>query len=129
MKIEYKKKNSKSKFISGLMWLANGMYQTVQNENTNFSNYFWISLSRLYLILFYYQKKEKYLTIENGVIKKNWPFGRKMNLNEIKEIRHFSGEYTLTFEMQDMKINIDLIDEKSLSKLKTELNKLNVEWT
>lgn len=51
-----------------------------------------------------------------------------MNLDEIKRIRHFAGEYILKSELQRMKINIDLIDEKSLSDLKTELKKLNVEW-
>ena len=115
MKIEYKKRLVNLNLFLGLMWLTNGMFQTVQNENTNFSNYFWLSLSRLYLILFYYQKKKRYLTIENGVIKKNWPFGIKMNLNEIKENRHLSGEYTLTFEMQDMKINIELTKNHCLS--------------
>jgi hypothetical protein len=78
------------------------------------------------LIIYFYQKKEKYLTLENGIIKQNWPFGKKMN--EIKRIRHFAEEYTLKPELQIMKINIDLIEEESLSELKTELKKLNVEW-
>ena len=102
--------------------------QTIINENPIWFDYIWFLLSGFYLLVYFYQKKEKYLTIENGIIKQNWPFGKKMNLNEIKRIRHFAGEYILKSELEKMKINIDLIDVQSLSVLKTELKKLNVEW-
>ena len=128
MKIRYKKRQINLNLFLGLIWLANGIVQTVRNESADFSDYFWFLLSGLYLIIYCYQKKEKYLTIEIGIIKKNWPFGRKMSLNEIKRIKHFSGEYILKSELKNMKININLIDEESLSELKTELKKLNVEW-
>lgn len=52
-----------------------------------------------------------------------------MNLNEIKRIRHFAGEYILKSELKKMKINIQLINEESLLELKTELKKLDVEWS
>ena len=128
MRIQYKKKQVNLNLFLGLIWLANGIVQTAFNENAGWFDYFWFLLSGLYLIIYFYQKKEKYLTIENGIIKQNWPFGKKMNLNDIKRIRHFAGEYTLKSELQKMKINIDLIDEESLSELKTELKKLTVEW-
>ncbi|MFC5196640.1 hypothetical protein ACFPH8_14980 [Bizionia hallyeonensis] len=128
MRIRYKKKQVNINLILGLIWLANGIIQTGFNENAGWYDYFWFLLSGFYLIMYFYQKKEQYLTIENGIIKQNWPFGKKLNLNEITRIKHFAGEYTLKSELQKMKINIDAIDEESLSELKTELKKLNVEW-
>jgi len=128
MKIEYKKKQVNLNLFLGVLWLANAFIQTVINKNPSWFDYIWYFLSGFYLLTYFYQKNEKYLTIENGIIKQNWPFGKKMNLDEIKRIRHFAGEYILKSELQRMKINIDLIDEKSLSDLKTELKKLNVEW-
>lgn len=128
MKIEYKKKQVNLNLFLGVLWLANAFIQTVVNKNPSWFDYIWYFLSGFYLLTYFYQKNEKYLTIENGIIKQNWPFGKKMNLDEIKRIRHFAGEYILKSELQRMKINIDLIDEKSLSDLKTELKKLNVEW-
>jgi hypothetical protein len=128
MRIQYKKKQVNLNLFLGIIWLVNGIIQTVINENPNWFDYIWFLLSGFYLLIYFYQKKEKYLTIENGIIKQNWPFGKKMNLNEIKRIRHFAGEYILKSELEKMKINIDLIDEQSLSELKTELKKLNVEW-
>ena len=110
------------------MWFANGIVQTVFNENSSWFDYFWFLMSGTYLIIYFYQKKEKYLTIENGIIKQNWPFGKKMKLNEIKRIKHFAGEYIIKSELKKMKINIGLIEDESLSELKSELKKLNVEW-
>ena len=51
-----------------------------------------------------------------------------MNLNEIKRIRHFAGDYILKSDNKELTINIQLIDEESLLELKTELKKLNAEW-
>ncbi len=128
MRIKYKKKQVNLNLYLGLMWFANGIVQTVFNENSSWFDYFWFLMSGTYLIIYFYQKKEKYLTIENGIIKQNWPFGKKMKLNEIKRIKHFAGEYIIKSELKKMKINIGLIEDESLSELKSELKKLNVEW-
>ena len=92
-------------------------------------DYVWLVFSGIYLVLYFYQKNEKYLTIKNGVIKQNWPLGKEMNLNDIKQIRHFAGEYILKSETEKIAINIDLIDGRSIEELKTELKKLNVDWS
>jgi len=128
MRIQYKKKQVNLNLYLSLIWLANGIVQTVFNENSGWFNDFWFLLSGTYLVIYCYQKKEKYGTLQNGIIKQNWPFGKKMNLNEIKQIRHFAGEYILKSELQKMKINIVAIEKESLSQLRTELKKLNVEW-
>ena len=129
MKILYKKKQVKLNLIMGIFWLIYGIVLVVFNEDMNWFDYGWFVFSGIYLIIYFYQKKEKYLTLENGFIKQNWPFGKKMNLNEIKRIRHFAGDYILKSENKELTINIQLIDEESLLELKTELEKLNVEWT
>ena len=106
MRIRYKKKQVNLNLYLGIIWFANGIVQTVFNENSSWFDYFWFLLSGTYLIIYFYQKKEKYLTVENGIIKQNWPLGKKMKLNEIKRIKHFAGEYILKSELKKMKINI-----------------------
>ena len=128
MKIRYKKKQVKLNLIMGIFWLIYGIVLVVFNEDMNWVDYVWFVFSGIYLIIYFYQKKEKYLTLENGFIKQNWPFGKKMNLNEIKRIRHFAGDYILKSDNKELTINIQLIDEESLLELKTELKKLNAEW-
>ena len=129
MKIGYKKRHLNINLIVGLIWLVWFFIGVFGKEEPNWTDYGWIVISLMYLGMYFYQKNYNYLTIENGFIKQNWPFGKKMNLNEIKRIRHFAGEYILKSELKKMKINIQLINEESLLELKTELKKLDVEWT
>ena len=129
MKIGYKKRHLNINLIVGLIWLVWFFIGVFVKEEPNWTDYGWIVISLMYLGMYFYQKNYNYLTIENGFIKQNWPFGKKMNLNEIKRIRHFAGEYILKSELKKMKINIQLINEESLLELKTELKKLDVEWT
>ncbi|MDB4191969.1 hypothetical protein N9757_00015 [Flavobacteriaceae bacterium] len=75
-----------------------------------------------------YLKGTNYLITENGVLKQNYIFGKKMNLAKIKTIKHFAGEYILRTEKRKMTITIDVIDKSSLLDLTTELKKLDVKW-
>jgi len=129
MKIGYKKRHLNVNLISGLIWLVWFFVGVFGKEEPNWTDYGWIVISLMYLGMYFYQKNYNYLTIENGFIKQNWPFGKKMKLKEIKGIKHFAGEYILKSELKKMKINIQLINEESLLELKTELKKLDVEWT
>ena len=129
MKIRYRKKIVNRNLILGVVWLIFGAVQAIFIEDSNPFNYAWFVLSGVYFVLYFNQKNKKYLTIKNGVIKQNWPLGKEMNLKEIKQIKHFAGEYILKSETKKLTINIDLIDERSLEELKIELKKLNVDWS
>jgi hypothetical protein len=78
--------------------------------------------------LYRYIKVKYYLIIEKDVLKQNYIFGKKMELSEIKSIKHFAGEYILRTDTRKMKINISLVDQSSLVDLKCELKKLDVQW-
>jgi hypothetical protein len=128
MKISYKKRHLNINLIFGISWLIFGLLGVFLKEKPYWTDYVYIIISILFLIIHFYKKKEKYLTIENGFIKQNWPFGKKMELTEINRIKHFAGDYILKSDKTEMTINIQLIEEKSINELKTELNKLNAEW-
>ena len=78
--------------------------------------------------MYFYEYFNQYLTIENGIVKTNSPFGKKMNLTEIKRIKKFAGDYILKTDKAELTINTQIIDPNSLAELNTELEKLNVEW-
>ena len=86
-------------------------------------------MSVLYLGLYFYQKENQYLVIENGFIKYNRPFGSKLDLSEVKAIRKFAGDYILKSDNKDFTIDTQLVAPESLVALKAELNKLEVDWT
>lgn len=128
MKIPYKKKQLNINLILGIVWLIYGIVQTYFDEKLRWYNFGWFFLSGVYFIIYINQKTKNYLTIENGIIKENYPFGKKINLDEIKLIKHFAGDIILKTGKTELTINTLLIDEKSIPELKTELKKLNVEW-
>jgi hypothetical protein len=68
------------------------------------------------------------VTIENGIINVNGPFGKKLNLNEVKRIKKFAGDFILKTDNKEMTINTQIIEPTSLSELNEELEKLDVEW-
>ncbi|WP_044403118.1 hypothetical protein [Lacinutrix sp. Hel_I_90] len=130
MTIRYKKKKLKINLILGWLWLAFAIIQIfiLDYEKESWITYGWLLISIAYIGLYFYHYFNQYLTIENGIIKQNWPFGKKINLADIRKIRHFAGDYIVKSEKSEMTIYLQLIDEASLSDLKTELKKLNAEW-
>ena len=130
MKIRYKKRKLRINLIFGLFWLIFAIIQLfiLDYESKSWIKYGWLGISSMYIIMYFYEYFNQYLTIENGIIKMNSPFGKKMNLTEIKRIKKFAGDYNLKTDKAELTINTQIIDPNSLAKLNTELEKLNVEW-
>ena len=126
MKILYSKKKRKIDLFQGLFWILLGVLGLLfsNRKNVFFYLYFIMGLIHIYL----YFKVKYYLSIENNIIKQNYIFGKKMNLSEIKTIKHFAGEYILRTYKRKMTINISCVDQSSLLDLTTELKKLDVKW-
>ncbi|CAI8166869.1 MAG: Uncharacterised protein [Bacteroidota bacterium] len=96
MRIAYKKRNLNINLILGIVWLILGLLNLNYNGENNWTDYGYLVIGILYLILYFYQKRNKYLTIENGILKINGSFGKKINLTEIKRIKKFAGDYIFT---------------------------------
>ena len=67
--------------------------------------YFWMAFSVLCIINYYFQKTYQYLSIENGIIKINEPFGKKLKLYEIQKIKKNTGDYILKTGYKELTIN------------------------
>ena len=126
MKIQYRKKRLNHSLIFGILWLTISLLGIFTKENPSWTDYGFLIISFLYLGTYLYEKKNQYLTIENGIISINQPFGKKINLTEIKRIKKFAGDYILKTDKTELTINTQVIDEKSLMELNKELEKLNL---
>ena len=115
--------------IFGLFWLIWFFIGVFGKEEPNWTDYGWIVISLMYLGTYFYQKNYNYLTIENGIINVNGPFGKKLNLKKIKWIKKFAGDYILKTDEKELAINTQIINPSSLAELNAVLEKLNVEWT
>ena len=128
MRIGYKKRHLNINLILGIVWLAIGLLNLNYDRENRWTDYGYIVFGILYLVIYFYQKQNKYIAIENGILKINGSFGKKVNLTEIKRIKKFAGNYIIKTEKKELTINTQIIDPKSLIELNEELEKLNVEW-
>ena len=125
MKILYSKKRRKYDLFQGLFWILLFVLGLLSDrKNVFFYLYLIMGLINIYL----YLKVKYYLTIENNLIKQNYIFGKKIDLSEIKSIKHFAGEYILRTDTRKMRIDIGSIEKSSLVDLKGELKKLDALW-
>lgn len=129
MRIHYKKRQLNFNLIFGILWLTYFLIQFFFIDEFHWINYGWIIISFVYFGIYFYQKKFKYVTIDNGKMTVNGPFGKHINLTEIKQIKKFAGDYILKTDKQELIISTEIMDPNSLAKLNAELNKLNIEWT
>jgi cytochrome b subunit of formate dehydrogenase len=97
MKILYSKKQRKYHFFNALFWLLlgiTGLFFSERKLSLIYLLHIFLSISYFYK----YLKDTNYLITENGVLKQNYIFGKKIELSDIKSIKHFAGEYILRTE-------------------------------
>jgi len=128
MKIHYKKRQLNFNLIFGIIWFVYFFVQFYFDDKLHWIDYGWILISLTYFGIYFYQKKYKYVSIENGIITVNGPFGKKLNLTKIKRIKKFAGDYIIKTDKKELTINTQIIEPNSLAELNAELEKLNVEW-
>ena len=126
MKILYSKKRRKYDLFYTIFCLLIGILSLFFSETNHIFIYLYMPLGLI--SLYRYIKVKYYLIIEKGVLKQNYIFGKKMDLSEIKSIKHFAGEYILRTDKRKMRIDIGSIEKSSLAELRDELKKLDVQW-
>jgi len=126
MKILYSKKRRKYDLYYTIFCLLIGILSLFFSETNHMFLYLYMPLGLI--SLYRYIKVKYYLIIEKGVLKQNYIFGKKIDLSEIKSIKHFAGDYILRTDKRKLTINISWVDQSSLLNLTTELKKLDVKW-
>ena len=128
MKIKYRNRQLNINLALGLMWMVWFLVVYFTSEEIRRSEYGLGLFSLIYFAFYVYQRNNKYLTIADGWIKVNSPFGKKLKLDEVHRIRKFAGDYILKTDKKELVINTKIIDSESLKDLDTELQKLDVTW-
>ena len=126
MKILYNKKRHKYELFQGIFWILLFVLGILFSDWKNVFFYLYLIMGLIHIYL--HLKVKHYLSIENNIIKQNYIFGKKINLSEIKSIKHFAGEYILRTDKRKMRIDIGSIEKSSLAELIDELKKLDVQW-
>jgi hypothetical protein len=128
MKIKFKNKRVIYNLVLSTFYIAIGLEKILNQENARWTKYIFFILGLTYLVTSLFEINNQYLSIENGIIKKNIILGynKKINLKDIIAIKSFAGEYTLVTQTNKLKINTELIDPNSIEELYTVLKDLNL---
>ena len=110
-----------------LFWMSLAILNLLFNESTSWSFYLMLIISIFSVVSYLYSFFNHYLTIENGILKQNQPYGKRINLKEIKTIKKFAGDYVLSTDRTKLTINTQLIDNQSLDDLNQILDRLNLD--
>jgi len=109
IKLRYNIKNQRFYIIvGGLFILLAGIELIASNE----IRYFNITLALLYIAPYFYHKKVPFLTIQKGVLKQNWWFGKSIDSKDINEIKYFAGEYIIRSQKKELRIDTHIIDPR-----------------
>lgn len=134
MLIEYKKKSIKINLVLGLVWLVfflvTFIRKYITKEDFYWMDFGWAVISAVYLIIYYYQTKNQYITIENDVlrIKNLFKKDSTLNLKELTSVKNFAGDYIFQTPNKKLTVNTQIIDEESLKDLNEALSKYEFEW-
>jgi len=109
IKLRYNIKNQRYFIIAGgLFILLAGIELIASNE----IRYFNITLALLYIAPYFYHKKVPFLTIQKGVFKQNWWFGKSIDSKDINEIKYFAGEYIIRSQKKELRIDTHIINPR-----------------
>ena len=109
IKLRYSIKNQRYFIIAGgLFILLAGIELIASNE----IRYFNITLALLYIAPYFYHKKVPFLTIQKGVLKQNWWFGKSIDSKDINEIKYFAGEYIIRSQKKELRIDTHIINPR-----------------
>ncbi len=126
MIIRYKKKRLRFLLIMILLWLILLIVNMFFNDFNTWSQSVGIILPILFIVTYTYQHLKQYLTVEDKLIYLNSPFSKKMELEKVKLIKKFAGEYILVSDTNELRIDTALIDPESMIYLNKRLKSLNL---
>ncbi|MBU2972855.1 hypothetical protein [Zobellia sp. B3R18] len=127
MKIRYKKKRLRINFLIVIAWGILFVLTAFFISQRRWTDYVNIVLFFFYTINFIYEYKNQYLTIADDTITKNLLFQtKKMNLNEIIQVKNFAGDYILKTSQKELIINTQIINPDSLIDLNAVLEQLEL---
>ena len=110
----------------GIAWTIFALLTFSYDGETRWMDYGYVVIAILYIGQYIYEYRNQYLTIKNGMIRKNGLFGKKLELEKIVWIKKFAGDYILKTDTRELTINTEWIDEKSILELNKELGKLDL---
>jgi hypothetical protein len=109
IQLRYNLKNQRYFIIAGALFILLFVIELIASNEIKYFN---IALALLYIATYFYHKKVPFLTIQKGVLKQHWWFGKRIDSKDINEIKYFAGEYIVRSAQKEIRIDTHLIDPR-----------------
>lgn len=119
-KTDVQPKNQKFNKIFGVFWLCLGLGQLTTDNNIGFLS---IIVGFFNIFPIFGLTPDIYAVIENGYYKRNFWLASKTNLTKAKYAKKFAGDITFVFQHKEIRIDGQMLDDNSLTKLDDFINK------
>lgn len=129
LKMHYSKKRRKFSLIFGAIWFFFILAQFLFSEQSYWFDYIMPVVGFLTTILYAFQYLLPYVKIENNILSIEPPFGKKIILSDIKQIKDLEGDILLKGEYSTIRLVTSLLDAEDVELLKKELKKHQGEWS
>ncbi len=126
MKIRYKRKRNIFYLIMIVFWGTLIISSFIFSDFTGWSDYSVVALGAMYITIYSSNYIKQYLTVENGTVRNNSIFSKKVILSEVKVFKKFAGEYILQTDSKELRIDTNIIEDTSLVELDKRLADLNL---
>ena len=125
IQLRYNLKNQRYFIIAGALFILLFVIELIVTKNISYFN---IALALTYLVSYIYHRKVPFLTIQNGVLKQHWWFGKRIDSKDINEIKYFAGEYIVRGAQKEIRIDTHLIDPRDQPLLTDFLRTYEDKW-
>jgi hypothetical protein len=109
IQLRYNLKNQRFFIIAGGLFILLFVIELIVTKDISYFN---IALALTYSVPYIYHRKVPFLTIQKGVLKQNWWFGKRIDSKDINEIKYFAGEYIVRSAQKEIRIDTNLIDQR-----------------
>ena len=127
MKVYYNRKQLNIALIFGVLWVLIGVISIVGNSENNFLSGF-LLIGVVYLILYFVKKHNPYVVITEEYIQVHNYVRKKIQLNDIVDVKYFAGDYTIKSFDKELTIDTNFIDKVSLPAFKIVMEELMVKY-
>jgi hypothetical protein len=109
IQLRYNLKNQRFFIIAGGLFILLFVIELIVTKDISYFN---IALALTYSVPYIYHRKVPFLTIQKGVLKQHWWFGKRIDSKDINEIKYFAGEYIVRGAQKEIRIDTHLIDPR-----------------
>ena len=124
--IPYTSKRLRKTLLLSLLYWVICLMNILGADDLGYLQIGFLILAIVSTFLYFRERKQQYLTISEGMIKRNDIWGRKIRLDEVIHIEKYAGDYILKTPTKKLRIDTHIIPPEALKELEGVLGQIQL---